>query len=89
MEEVLNVNHAIIISGLCIYDSSYIISLPLKKKLDIIFSTLKYDDEMYEESEVVFYAVRYMNPKEKFRKAKYTKKYCYVQIETNQYFYIC
>ena len=40
----------------------------LKQSLDIIFSSSKDDgDCMYAECEVVYYSVRYMNPRAKFK----------------------
>ena len=61
-----NVNHAVSIIGCWIYDSNYKIELPLiKESLDIICSPYKYEKWMYAEFKDVYYAVRYVNPKEK------------------------
>ena len=58
-----NVIRAVSISGIFIYYSNYKIILPLiKSLLDPICYPSKYYKGVYENLEVVFYAVRYINP---------------------------
>ena len=39
-----------------------------KQSLDTIFSSSKVDDEMYAEIDVIFFVIRYLNPKPKLTK---------------------
>ena len=67
VDTVGDVNHAVIISGNWIFDSNYNKSLPLAiLSLDLICSSLD-GDEMFAKSETVFYAVRYVNAKDKLK----------------------
>ena len=61
-----NVNHVVSITGCLICYSNYKILVPLiKSYLNTICSTSKDEKLMYAEFKSVYYAVRYVNPKEK------------------------
>ena len=65
MDNIGNVCHAVITTGVRIYDMNDKISPPLEKEyLDLIFG-LYHDYERVEEFEKVFYAIKYVNSKSK------------------------
>ena len=86
MGTVENVQDKVIIYGCWIYNYIHKMELPLIIYLfDLIcFSTQAYGD-MYAEFEVISYAVRYVNPKEKLKWTKEVKQYCYVHIHMTIY----
>ena len=67
MDTVGNVNHEVNIDGSWVYNSNYKRALNLMiESLYFICYTSKYDNGMHSEFEMVYYTVRYVNPKEMF-----------------------
>ena len=77
---VVDVNYSVSISECCIYVLNYNISLSfMKQSLDIICSCSA-GDSIYADFKMVYYSVRYMNLKARFKCSKWVKNYFDVQI---------
>ena len=70
MDSVGNVNNSVSVVGECIFDSKHKKALPLNNNTFNLIWDFAYKEDYFEKLLELYYAVRYVNPKEKSKHVK-------------------